>query len=200
VYRTQGGTPGTSGAGCETTTGIRRARSADPDDIRDFFAGLSTRTRYLRFFAPITPTAAMLRYLSGRGPSQVDALIAVRDGVIVGHAMASDQAGPRGELTTDIGVVVADACQRQGVGAALIRALVSRAQARGVAVLTMDVLHGNTDVLGMIMSHWPRARATRTDDGVAMQVRLPQHRPRRAATGPRRTGQRVKAPWPSART
>lgn len=50
-------------------TEIRRADSANPEAFREFFAGLSTQTRYLRFFAPVSPTAAMLRSLSGRGPA-----------------------------------------------------------------------------------------------------------------------------------
>ena len=57
-------------------------------------------------------------------------MVATRDGVIIGHAMAADRAGPRGARMTDIGVVVADAWQRQGVGSALMRALIAGAQAR----------------------------------------------------------------------
>jgi hypothetical protein len=49
----------------------------------DFFAGLSARTRYLRFFGPVTPTPALLRLLSGGG-ANVDAVVAVRGGVIIG--------------------------------------------------------------------------------------------------------------------
>lgn len=155
---------------------IRRACSADPATLREFFTGLSIQTRYLRFFAPVTPTGAMLRSLCGDGPGRIDALIAVRDGVIAGHAMAADRPGPRGEPAADIGVVVADAWQGQGVGSALVRALISRAQARGVAVITMDVLPGNGQVFRMVASHWPRARTERTGDGVAVEVRLPRPR------------------------
>jgi GNAT superfamily N-acetyltransferase len=180
VYRTQGGW-----ARHRAATQIRRAGAADPAPLAEFFAGLSIRTRYLRFFAPLTPTSAMLRYLCGGGPGHADALIAVRDGVIVGHAMAADRPGRQGEPTADIGVVVADACQGEGVGSALVRALISRAQARGVAVITMDVLPGNSQVFTMITSHWPRARTERTGDGIAVAVRLPRHRQPRAASGRR---------------
>ena len=79
--------------------------------------------------------------------------------VIIGHAMAVDRparpAGsaveparsavqsarsavrpaPPGGLVTEIGVVVADAWQGRGMGSALVRALISRAQARGVTSL-----------------------------------------------------------------
>jgi GNAT superfamily N-acetyltransferase len=180
VNRTQGGW-----ARRGDPTEIRRADRVDPGALAAFFAGLSTRTRYLRFFAPLTPTTGMLRYLCGRGPGHVDALVALRDGVIVGHAMAADRPGPPAGPAADIGVVVADAWQGQGVGSALVRALVHRAQARGVTVLTMDVLPGNSQVFTMIGDHWPRARTERTSDGVAVQVRLPQRRPRQAASGRR---------------
>jgi GNAT superfamily N-acetyltransferase len=75
---------------------------------------------------------------------------------------------------TDIGVVVDDAWQGRGVGAALMRAIVTGAQARGVTLLEMDVLDGNRQVLAMVTGHWPAARVERTPDGLAIRVRLPQ--------------------------
>jgi acetyltransferase len=130
--------------------------------------GLSSRTRYLRFFAPVTPGAVMLGLLSG-GSGQADAVVAVRDGAIIGHAMAVDRAGPGDSgdprpRVTDIGVVVADAWQGKGVGSALMRALIIRARARGVTSAIMDVLHGNQQVIAMIAAHWPAAPVTRSPD------------------------------------
>ena len=144
--------------------------------LGDFFAGLSAHSRYLRFFGPVIPGATLLRTLAGCA-GNVDALVAVRGGVIVGHAMAVDRlepTGPRGTLVTDIGVVVDDAWQGRGVGAALMRAIVTGAQARGVSVLEMDVLDVNRQVLAMVTGHWPAARVERTADGLAIRVRLPQ--------------------------
>jgi GNAT superfamily N-acetyltransferase len=159
---------------------IRRPDPANPADLAAltcFFANLSLPTRYLRFFAPITPTPAMLRRLAGQGDA-ADALIAVIDGIIVGHAMAVDQAlavdqaragsGPASEL----GVVVADAWQGRGVGSALMRALISRAQARGVTAVSMDVLPGNRRVLAMIASHWTMACFGRSADSTTVRVPL----------------------------
>jgi GNAT superfamily N-acetyltransferase len=86
---------------------------------------------------------------------------------------------------TDIGVVVADAWQRRGVGAALMRALVARAQARGVTSLAMDVLPGNRRVLAMILAHWPDAAVGQNPDSVDIRVPLPIETPVRtlAAVG-----------------
>jgi len=185
MSRTQSsGVTGAARTGGRAAQVIRAARPDDLAALSDFFAGLSARTRYLRFFAPVTPGAVMLGLLSG-GPGasgKADAVVAVRDGVIIGHAMAVDRAVPDGDpvgprcpggsggasgaapTVTDIGVVVADAWQGRGVGSALTRALITRARARGVASAVMDVLHGNRQVLAMIATHWPAARVIRSRD------------------------------------
>ena len=157
-------------------TAIRPVRPADLATLSDFFAGLSTEARYLRFFGPVTPTPALLHLLSG-GDADVHALVAVRDGVIVGHAMAADRTEPGGSSVTDIGVVVADAWRGQGLGSALVRALVAGAQARGVTSLAMDVLHANRRVLAMITGHWPAADIGVSRDCVAVRIGLPRYQP-----------------------
>ena len=173
-------------AGGRAAVAIRQTGQQDLPALGAFFAGLSAHTRYLRFFGPVTPGAALLRTLSG-APANVDALVAVRSGVIVGHAMAVDRTepkGPRGTRVTDIGMVVDDAWQGRGVGSALMRALVAGAQARGVTTLEMDVLDGNRQVLAMITGHWPAARVDHNSDGFAIRVRLPQAGSKPAAIAP----------------
>jgi GNAT superfamily N-acetyltransferase len=164
-------------AGSRATAAIRPVRPADLPALSGFFEDLSVESRYLRFFAPVSPAGSLLRLLSG-GPANVDAVVAVADGIIVGHAMATDRTeaeaseDPCGARVTDIGVVVADAWQRQGVGAALMRALATRAQARGVTSLAMDVLPGNRRVLAMIIGHWPAAVIRHSPDGLNIRVPL----------------------------
>jgi GNAT superfamily N-acetyltransferase len=176
-------------------------RPTDLTALSDFFAGLSERTRYLRFFAPVTPSPALLGLLSGHacGADRVDAVVATSGGVIIGHAMATDRAGPQnpeepqdpqGARTTDIGVVVADAWQGRGVGSALVRALISGAQARGVTSVAMDVLPGNYRVLAMIAGHWSAARIDRSPDYVTIDIRLPRHQEQRPQARPARPGTR----------
>jgi GNAT superfamily N-acetyltransferase len=167
------------GTDSRATAAIRPVRPADLPALSGFFENLSVESRYLRFFAPVRPAGSLLRLLSG-GPANVDAVVAVADGVIVGHAMAADRTeaeaseDPCGARVTDIGVVVSDAWQRQGVGAALMRAVVTRAQARGVTSLAMDVLPGNGRVLAMIIGHWPEAVIRHSPDGVDIRVPLPR--------------------------
>jgi GNAT superfamily N-acetyltransferase len=160
---------------------IRPARPADQAALSDFFAGLSADTRYLRFFGPVAPNPALLHQLSG-GAAHIYALVAIRGGVIVGHAMAADRTDPndpKGARMTEIGVVVADAWQGRGLGSALVRALVAGAQARGVTWMAMDVLHANSRVLGMIKGHWPTADLDVSRECVSARIRLPQDQPRR---------------------
>lgn len=176
---------------------IRPARTADRDAIREFLAGLSPRTRYLRFFtgAPGVGTA-MLRLLAGGGAS-TDALVATEADAIIGHAMAADTTAPSGEQVTDIGVAVTDRCQGHGIGSALIRELMARARARGASTVAMDVLAENRRVLAMVARGWPAARYDQSGPYVTIRAPLApgrgparpgKERPRavRARTGPSR--------------
>ena len=176
---------------------IRPAQPTDLAALGEFFAGLSLRTRYLRFFAGITPTASMLRHLAGGAGA--DALIATDGDVIIGHAMAVDRAGSGSGSTADVAVVVADAWQGRRIGSALLQALIGRARARGVAWLTMDVEYGNTLVRDLIVRRWPTARPDYASDCLTFRVplpplprrRLPGHsRPAAAARAARRRPRR----------
>ena len=164
-----------------TQVDIRQACCADHPALRDFLRGLSPRSRYLRFFTGgVSTSPATLRMLAGGG-DHIDAVVAVEDGVVIGHAMASDTAGPGGSRMTEIGVVVTDACQSRGVGSALIRTLAARAQARGITTVTMDVLAENRQVLGMIAHYWPAARHDQSGPYVTVEARLPQPAAQRRA-------------------
>jgi ribosomal protein S18 acetylase RimI-like enzyme len=132
------------------------------------------QTRYLRFFAGALPTSpAMLRVLAGERAG-ADVLVATQDGAIIGHAMAVDTAGPDGDATAEVGVVVADAWQGRGVGSGLVRALAARARARGATAVVMEVMAENQRVLGMIAGGWPGARHDRSGAYVTVHARLDQ--------------------------
>ena len=183
-------TPGGGGARADNpdraTAAIRPVNPAEQAALSDFFAALSVESRYRRFFAPVRPSHRLLDLLSG-SPANVDAIIAVADGVIVGHAMAADlpeRICPDASRVTDVGVVVADAWQRRGVGALLMRALIARAQARGVTALAMDVLPGNRRVLAMILGHWPDAAVGHSPDGIDISITLPPARRQETARPP----------------
>ncbi len=162
---------------------IRQACYADHAALGDFMGGLSLRARYLRFFTgAVTASPAMLRILAG-GRDHIDAVVAVENGVIIGHAMASDATGPGGGAVTEIGVVVTDARQGLGVGSALVRTLAARARARGITTATMEVLGENRRVLAMIADHWPAAHHDLS--GACATIRVPLPQPADTAREPR---------------
>ena len=153
---------------------IRQACSTDSAALIEFLTGLSPRVRYLRFFSGAAPTSgAMLRILTG-GVGCTDALVAVESGVIIGHAMASDATGRGGSHRTEIGVVVADGRRGMGVGSALVRCLMSRAQARGATTIVMEVLAENRQVITMITDHWPVTYQDQSGAYLTIHARLPQ--------------------------
>jgi len=182
--------------GTRTAPAIRPARPADLPALGDFFTGLSVQARYLRFFSPITPGPSLLRLLGGDGAT--DALLATRDDVIIGHGIAADIPGPGGARATDIGVVVADAWQYQGVGSALVRALITGAQVRGVTSVTMDVMHDNDRALAMIKGHWPAARTGRSRDCDTLCIQLADNEPGPAPGQPHHPATRRPAPLAAA--
>ncbi len=98
------------------TVEIRAASAADREAIKSFVMGLSPRARFLRFFSPVAPpSSGVLRRMCGAGLG-TDALVATENGVIIGHAMAAEVAGPDGCRVADIGLVVTDRWQSRGVG------------------------------------------------------------------------------------
>jgi len=179
------GRPGLRAGGAAASAVLRPARDDDQAALAALLTGLSPRSRYLRFFtgAPsVTPAA--LRRMAGTGggaAERVDALVAVRDGLIAGHAMATDLRGSSGEVVTEVGVVVADAQQRRGIGSALLAALAGRAHARGATRLTMEVLAENHAVLSLIGKQLPGARSRSSGPYVTFDVPLPLAGEERAA-------------------
>jgi GNAT superfamily N-acetyltransferase len=172
---------------------IRRPCISDHDGIREFLTGLSPRARYLRFFSGAPPASqAMLRLLAGGG-AQTDVLVATVDGVIIGHAMAGDRAGPGGARLTEIGVVVADGHRGRGVGSALVRGLIARAEIRGATALVMEVLAENRQVLTMISDHWPVASQERSGAYLTISARLRPEVPSWPGPEPQPAPQ----PWPA---
>jgi len=151
-----------------TAVEIRPARPDDAERVRDFLAGLSARTRTLRFFTGVRPGPALVRALVTRDDRR-DVLLAVRRTAygeqVVGHAMSCRVARPgesgAGEHAAreavEIGVVVADEWQGRGIGERLVRRLLLRAAAGGAAEVVMEVLAENRRVLAAIRRRRPDA-------------------------------------------
>ena len=146
-------------------------RAAGPQDcasIREFVCGLSPLSQYFRFFASVAPpSTGLLRALCGGTGADI-LLLTDSIGRVIGHGMAADTTGP-GPLGSDIGLVIADAWQQQGLGTRLLDALVVRAAARGVDHLILDVLPSNVRMLGIVSRRWPDAPRERTRDALVIR-------------------------------
>src|SRR3954453_20545507 len=125
---------------------IRPVRRADEGVVREFFNRLSPRTRYLRFFSPMpTLPDAILSQITAVDDRRVALLAEVdTDGgaeiVAVGNFGAIDDG--RGE----VGLVVGDQWQRQGIGTAVARRVLRAAHARGFNRFVAHALGGNRAV------------------------------------------------------
>ena len=167
--------------GGRAATAIRPAHRADLAALRDFFARLSAHTRYLRFFGPVTPSPALLQELCGLADT-IDAVIAVRGGVIVGHAMAADRTDPRGTRVTDIGVVVAARMAGPGPGLGA-DARTSHQGPRSRRDVAGDGRTGRQPSSAR-HDHEPLAsgRIGHSPDSVSIGIRLPQYKQQRPGT------------------
>jgi GNAT superfamily N-acetyltransferase len=145
---------------------VRPAGPADDEAIRDFLCGLSVQTQYFRFFTAMAPPSrGLLRALTAGNP-RADILVATsEDDAVIGHAMAVDGAAERSGRA-DIGLVVADDWQGQGLGTLLLRLLARRAADRGITDLVLDVLPDNSRMLGIVERRWPDADRKRTLDSI----------------------------------
>lgn len=154
-------------------------RTADRVTLRDLrpdeghvldalMAGLSPRSRYLRFHTPVpTLTAGMRRALLGVDGHDHLALVAeAARGVPVGIARWIRDRHRRDEA--EIAVAVVDAWHHRGVGRTLVTEAVERARSAGVARLTARVLPENAAALGLFRSAFPACLTHRDEDALVL--------------------------------
>jgi len=155
---------------------IRRAGPADADVIRDFVIGLSPRSQYFRFFASVSPpSTGLLRALCGATGTADVLIVTDSSGAMIGHGMAADARTAAGCLEANIGLVIGDDWQGRGLGSTLLRMLVSRAAARGVQRLVLDVLPENDRMRRIIRRRWPDATVERTRDALVFRPLVTTH-------------------------
>jgi GNAT superfamily N-acetyltransferase len=148
---------------------IRSAGLDDADRIREFVCGLSPRSQYFRFFASVAPpSTGLLRALCGAGGTADILIITDSRDAVIGHGMAADR-DVAGRLETNIGLVIADDRQQQGLGTRLLSLLVARAATRGVSTLVLDVLPANDRMRGIITRRWPATSTERTRDAIVFR-------------------------------
>jgi RimJ/RimL family protein N-acetyltransferase len=139
---------------------IRPLQPGDSAAVLDVFAGMSPRSRELRFLAPKRRlSTADVRRLTAVDQRDHVALLATSaaDNKPIGIArFVRDRHDPE---SAEVALAVVDNWQNQGVGTALLDALVPRAVEVGVRAFTALVSHDNAAVVRLLhRSAWRVSR------------------------------------------
>jgi len=159
--------------GCRLT--IRFLRRGEESTLRELFARLSPRSRYLRFFSdmPVTPDS-VVRLLADVDGIQRLALVAQLDQTHGCDVIALGNVAV-GEGLPELGIVVADAWQRQGIGIAVIDRLLEAAEHRGHHRFMVHALYENP-ALRKLLDHVADVESTSTRHGVT-EITFVRRRP-----------------------
>jgi len=157
-----------------TVTSLVRIRELGPDDDGDVvdvvFAGLSARSRYLRFQSQVGElSAATRRSLTGWDGRTHVALAAFAQGHPIGIVRIFDLGDGRGELAVE----VVDHWQGRGVGTRLLQAARDRAGEMGYRELVGEVLVVNAAVYAALRGVFHDTRVRR--DGSELTITMPVH-------------------------
>jgi GNAT superfamily N-acetyltransferase len=141
-----------------TYVAVRPQTPEDRPLLADFFAGLSPRSRYQRFFTGMPPKLPkrMLDALSDVDGDRHVGLVAVRGDRIVGAARYLRRAET--PVVADVAFSVADELHGRGLGGLLMRELKAHAGRRGITRFVFDVLATNDAALSVANALGARLR------------------------------------------
>ncbi|MGZ5158019.1 MAG: N-acetyltransferase family protein, partial [Caldimonas sp.] len=134
-----------------TPVRMRPIRRSDLELERRFVTGLSLRTRYLRLLSGRQPMPGELERWVDIDPAREIAIIAVAGDGDTEQQLGVARCALDAEDPTrwDFAIVVGDAWQGQGLGEALLRRLMRRADEAGVAALSGVTLSENQRMLSL---------------------------------------------------
>lgn len=141
----------------------RRGDELLADAATEYLSSASLANRFLVGTGGRLPSGYLRHVAAGPRPTW-DAQVAVGDGHLLGWAEFG-----RFEAianAADLAVIVADPWQRRGIASTLIRALLPRCVAAGVAHLGADVLPGNRAAHALLASLFGTRLRGAFDDGV----------------------------------
>lgn len=148
-------------------TTVDAVHPADRAALERFFERCSRQTVYRRFFAPLRRfPAAYLDAVLTATPRVHDAVVARCAGGLEIAGLASLAAVSSAPQTGELGVLVADAWQGRGLGAAMTDRLVERARRRGLQRLSACVLPEQAALLQALERHLEMAAASRESDSL----------------------------------
>jgi len=156
-------------------TVVRAVRPDDGPRVQAFVGRLSSRSRYLRFFAAVAAlSAAQLERFLHVDPRRGMALVALsgpqENARIIAEArcvLDQDAVG------AEFAIAVADDFQRRGLGSQLVRRLLAYAAAKGVRRLFGEVLADNHGMLALARRLGFRIRTNISDPRTLVATILP---------------------------
>jgi acetyltransferase len=160
----------TAAVGAWGSVHIRPARPADIPAVRAFLAGLSLDSAYRRFFTAVGHSStAFVRRFADVDHDRREVLLALTGDEVVGMADCSRYDDGS---TVELGVVIADAWQRLGLGPKLAREVLELAIARGATTLLVHALADNARVARMVRRRWPGSSPIFEDGTLAWRLPL----------------------------
>jgi GNAT superfamily N-acetyltransferase len=160
---------------------IRALWRGELGPVRELCARLSPRTRYFRFLSAINVVSdSVIRTLAEVDDRRRLALVVESRNEGGRDVVALGNVGVRDDNLAEIGVVVADSWQRQGIGVALTTALLQAAEARGH---DRFVVHGcwHNPALWPLLNHIADIESATTRAGVS-EITFVRRRPAPAFT------------------
>jgi len=129
---------------------VRRAVAGDRVALAEMFARCSSQTRYRRFHGHVNafPRRYLDEALTG-GPVHFALVACTHSGRVVALASCRTETAGAAEL----GILVEDAYQRLGIGAALLREIAGHAGRTGLSTLKAQVLGDQSWIVRVLGEH-----------------------------------------------
>jgi acetyltransferase len=142
---------------------IRPARAADAASVAEAMRTASAATLRNRFLVAFhgLPEEELRQRLEVTSPDECCLVAALGDRVIGGVRLVRTT----DPVTAEFAITVHDEFQKQGLGTALMRCLVTAARARGIRRLVGEALNDNQGILSLVTRLGP-VRVTRSEPGV----------------------------------
>ncbi len=154
---------------------LRELQPGEYGPVRELCARLSLRTRYQRFLSPMPVVPdALLRILADSEAPRRLALIAELGGDRDSDVIALGNLCVADDDRAELGLVVADAWQRQGIGLALAATLLRTAEDRGYHRFVAHGLMGNPG-FRPLLRHLADVVSTKTIHGVSEVTFVSRH-------------------------
>ncbi|WP_181813543.1 GNAT family N-acetyltransferase [Gaiella occulta] len=155
-----------------TTLRLRAPSADDVDAIVAFFAGLSVRSRFLRFHGLAAAGERFARTLVDPDWEEAGSLIGVMgDGSDARIVSVANYSRLRDRHAAEAAFAVADDVQRKGIGTRMLEQLAARAAAHGIESFVAEVLPENAAMLSVFENIG--FRAARALEGGVYEVTFP---------------------------